>query len=143
MITHSKYHVEAKGLTVRPYRPSDAPALRVMYQAEGIQESETNFANGGTGVLVKGDEIIGVFTLELNFIHVHLRHFCVARGHRRDQSNAWKMIHAAKRTALMSGYGRMIVGAKGKRMIRIVRAYFRMMPYGQADDGTAFFFVRT
>tara|TARA_R100001086_G_scaffold236263_3_gene159627 strand:+ start:236 stop:667 length:432 start_codon:yes stop_codon:yes gene_type:complete len=141
VITHSKYRVEAKGLTVRPYRPSDAPALRAMMEAEGVREDEMGFGLKSTVVLLRGDEIQGFFTLNISRGYPHLQHFCMAGSHRWDQSGAWRLIRSARRAALFAGYGRMIVHARGNRLTRLVRAYFRAMPYYQAEDGTAFFFV--
>ena len=141
--------------TLRDYQPEDAPALLAMLEAEGVSEEESIFESGVISVLAAGDEVLGFSKLELlgafapqvlrlptpelYRTYVHLKYFCIARGHRSDQSNAWELIkhvHAIVRTSKFEG---MIVRARGNRMSRIVWAYFRTGPYDQADDGTCFF----
>ncbi len=142
---------------VREYQPEDAPAILAMLEAEGISEEESTFARGVINVLAAGEEIIGfsmleilgsfapqvlrISTPEMDQYHVHLKYFCIARGHRSAQLNAWELIKYIHGVVRVCKYRRMIVHARGNRMIRLARAYFRTMPCAQADDGTAYLLV--
>ncbi|KKL11865.1 hypothetical protein LCGC14_2541490, partial [marine sediment metagenome] len=104
--------------SVRPYRPEDAPALLAMLKAEGIRREETTFASGASFLLSGEDEILGFFSLDFSGLYPRLKHFCIARDHRFAQSNAWKLIGAARETVRMAGYGEMIVHGRGNHMVR-------------------------
>lgn len=126
---------------IRPYEEDDASEIIAMLNEENVPSDESLFRSGVTNVLCRGKGVIGFYTITIDHQYPHLRHFCIKRS-KRTTLDTYKLIRSAKRLVLMCGYANMIVHGRGTKLIRFLWTYWKCAPYKQAEDGTAFFFVR-
>ncbi len=133
---------------IRPFEKKDLRQVMALLSLEGYTREDSAIEDCFTCVLTLEDagledEIIGFFTFEPG-LNLKLKHFLVAKEFRNlnHHNCEWGLIKYVKNIARINGFGQMIVHGKGRRMIRFLRAYFRTLPYGQAEDGTCFFLVR-
>ena len=123
-------------MTLRPYRPDDAPALAAMLAAEGWPPDGGRFTTGATAVWDEGDGPRGFFTLELLDGWWHLRHFVIARAARsRVGRPALYLIRSAVRAARTAGASMLLVHAPTASLRRLIERYWHVMPAGPERKG--------